>query len=151
MKNTTVYEELTIMATAILMCILSLIAGISVGTGRTDDKWHKELLEKGYGEYNKKTGEWQLCEPEVVLFNQSEQALRTLNGGTVTIKDYVAYIETDLKRAQERVEEQAKELIEQDILIEKYKKNIKIPGESSAESKKSGKKPVARIDVSKLF
>ena len=151
MSNTTTFEELTIMGTAVVISVLSLVAGIAVGTDRTDDRWKKDLLDKGYAEFDKRSGEWRLCEPEVVLFNQNEQAYKLLNGGTITIKDYVAYVETDLKRTQDRVEEQAKELIEQDILLEKYKKNIKIPGESSDKSKKSVKSPPGRIDVSKLF
>ena len=151
MSNTTTFEELTIMGTAVVISVLSLVAGIAVGKDRSDDKWKKELLEKGYAEFDKKTGEWHLCEPEVVLFNHDEQAQKTLHGGTVTIKDYIAYVETDLKRVQDKVEEQAKELIEQDLLIEKYKKNIKIPGESSDKSKKNVKSPPGRIDVSKLF
>ena len=151
MNNTTRFEELTIMGTAVVISVLSLVAGIAVGTDRTDDRWKKDLLEKGYGEYNKRSGEWQLCEPEVVLLNHDTHAIQILNGGTVTIKDYLVIVEGDLKRVQEKVEEQAKELIEQDLLLEKYKKSIKIPGESSEKTKKSIKSPPGRIDVSKLF
>lgn len=151
MRNTTTFEELTIMGTAVLISVLSIVAGVAVGKDRTDNRWRRELLESGYGEYNKKTGCWQLCEPEVVLLNHDTHAIQILNGGTVTIKDYLVIVEGDLKRVQEKVEEQAKELIEQDLLLEKYKKSIKIPGESSDKSKKSVKSPPSRIDVSKLF
>lgn len=151
MNNITRFEELTVMGTAVVISVLSLVAGIAVGKDRSDDRWKKDLLERGYGEYNKRSGEWQLCEPEVVLLNHDTHAIQILNGGTVTIKDYLAVVEIDLKRVQDKVEEQAKELIEQDLLLEKYKKNIKIPGESSEKSKKSVKSPPGRIDVSKLF
>ena len=151
MSNTTRFEELTVMGTAIVISVLSLVAGIAVGTDRSDDRWKKDLLERGYGEYNKRSGEWQLCEPEVVLLNHDTHAIQILNGGQVTIKDYLVIVEGDLKRVQDKVEEQAKELIDQDLLLEKYKKSIKIPGESSDKSKKSVKSPPSRIDVSKLF
>ena len=151
MNNTTRFEELTVMGTAVIISVLSIVAGIAVGKDRSDDRWKKDLLERGYGEYNKRSGEWQLCEPEVVLLNHDTHAIQILNGGTVTIKDYLVIVEGDLKRVQDKVEEQAKELIEQDLLLEKYKKSIKIPGESSEKTKKSVKSPPGRIDVSKLF
>jgi len=131
------------------VAIVSLfVGGAMVGTTTAEDKWHTELLNKGYGEYHKKTGRWQLCEPEVVLFNRNTEAIKMLNGGQVTVNDYLKIVESDLKDAQKRVEDQAKELIEQDLLLEKYKKNIKIPGESSKIAKKSDERSLKSIDVS---
>jgi hypothetical protein len=144
-------QNIKAVSTAIFISVWSIVGGYELALNKEESKWQKMLLDKGYGEYNKKTGQWQLCEPEVVLLNHNTEAIKVLNGGTVTINDYLAIVETDLKRVQDKVEEQAKELIEQDLLIEKYKKNIKIPGESSDKSKKSSKSPPGRIDVSKLF
>jgi hypothetical protein len=144
-------QNIKSVSAAIFISVCSIVGGYELASSKQDCKWQQLLLSKGYGEYNKKTGEWQLCEPEVVLLNHNTEAIKVLNGGTVTINDYLAIIETDLKRVQDKVEEQAKELIEQDLLIEKYKKSIKIPGESSDKSKKGGKSPPGRIDVSKLF
>lgn len=148
-------KEKTMIAVRAVVSALAVgtvfLLGTSLGTYNCNNNWQQKLLDEGYGEFNKKTGEWQLCEPEVVLLNHNTAAINILNGGIVTIKDYLAIVETDLKRAQDRVEEQAKELIDQDLLLDKYKKNIKIPGESSVESKKSGKKPLTIIDVNKMF
>lgn len=113
-----------------------------------ETKWQQKLLEKGYGEYNKKSGEWQLCEPEVVLLNRNTDAIKILNGGTVTINDYLKIVEGDLKDAQARIETQAKELIEQDLQLEKYKKSVKIPEKSGEKSKKSDKRPLESFDPS---
>jgi hypothetical protein len=144
-------QKLKALSVVGFVSLITAVLGCELAYHKQESKWQQLLLSKGYGEYNKKTGEWQLCEPEVVLLNHNTEAIKVLNGGTVTINDYLTIIETDLKRVQDKVEEQAKELIEQDLLIEKYKKSIKIPGESSDKSKKSSKSPPGRIDVSKLF
>jgi hypothetical protein len=123
------------------------VAGAVLGDLNSSLRWEKNLLGHGYGEYNKKTGKWQLCEPEVVLLNRNTEAIKILNGGTVTISDYVKVIESDLSEAKAKVESQLKELAEQDVLIEKYKKNIKLP----AETTKNVKRPVERFDPSVII
>lgn len=123
------------------------VIGALLGDLNSNLRWEKNLLGHGYGEYNKKSGKWQLCEPEVVLLNRNTEAIRILNGGTVTISDYVKIIESDLTEAKAKVDSQLKELAEQDVLIEKYKKNIKLP----AETTKTTKRPVEHFDPSVII
>lgn len=123
------------------------VIGALLGDLNSNLRWEKNLLGHGYGEYNKKSGKWQLCEPEVVLLNRNTEAIKILNGGTVTISDYVKIIESDLTEAKAKVDSQLKELAEQDVLIEKYKKNIKLP----AETTKTTKRPVERFDPSVII
>ena len=121
-----------------------------LGTYNCNYNWQHNLLREGYGEYDRKTGEWQLCEPEVALLNRNTEAIKVLNGGQVTINDYINIVESDLKIARDKIEEQAKELVEQDLLLDKYKKNIKLPDESSKSSKESSKRPLPKIDINKM-
>lgn len=123
------------------------VIGILVGNFNSGLRWEKTLLKQGYGEYDKKTGKWKLCEPEVVLLNRNTEAIKILNGGTVTINDYVKIIEEDLKETKNRIESQIKELAEQDVLIEKYKKSIKLP----AETTKNSKRPIEHFDPSTII
>lgn len=146
----TIESVVTLVGVSVGLTALFL-GGTVVGSNTAEDKWHKELLSKGYGEYHKKTGRWQLCEPEVVLLNRNTEAIKILNGGQVTVNDYLKIVESDLKDAQKRIEDQAKELIEQDLVLEKYKKSIKIPGESSKISKKSDERPLKSIDMSVIL
>jgi len=134
-----------------ITCITGVLyLGTVIGKKCTISVWQQELLSKGYGEYDKKTGVWHLCEPEVVLLNRNVEAIKVLNGGQLTINDYIKVVELDLKTAQKHIEDQTKELVEQDLLIEKYRKNIKIPGESSKNLKKSDERPLKSIDTTNL-
>lgn len=135
-------------AVAILVVVGMYIGGNLAGKYISDSKWQRDLLEKGYGEYDKKSGRWQLCEPEVVLLNRNTDAIKILNGGTVTINDYLKIVENDLKDAQNRIETQAKELIEQDLQLDKYKKSIKIPEKSVKNTEKSVKRPLEQFEPS---
>ena len=142
------FNDITNTILAITICLTFFFLGGNTYTNIHTSNWRRLLLEKGYGEYNKKTGNWQLCEPEVVLLNHNTEAIKILNGGTVTISDYLKIVETDYREAQKRIEEQSKELIEQDLLLEKYKKSIKIPGESGKKTGKSDGRPLNSIDLS---
>jgi hypothetical protein len=140
-----------LIATASTLAVAgAFFMGSTLASYNTNTYWEQKLLREGYGEYNKKTGDWQLCEPEVVLLNHNTTAINILNGGTVTIKDYLTIVESDLKKTQDKLEEQTKELLDQDLLIEKYKKHIKLPPESTA-STKGAKRPLEKIDVTKPF
>ena len=137
-----------IKTTALAMATCAL--GSMLGTYNCNYNWQHNLLREGYGEYDRKTGEWQLCEPEVALLNRNTDAIKVLNGGKITINDYLTVIESDLKIARDKLEEQSKELVEQDLLLDKYKKHIKIPDENSKGSKESAKRPLPKIDINKM-
>lgn len=143
-------KTLLITTASTLVVAGAFLMGSTLASYNTNTYWEQKLLREGYGEYNKKTGDWQLCEPEVVLLNHNTTAINILNGGTVTIKDYLTIVESDLKKTQDKLEEQTKELLDQDLLIEKYKKHIKLPPESSTNTKNI-KRPLDKIDVTKPF
>ena len=141
-------QRLKVLSIAGFVSMIAAVSTAHIVYTNQETKWQQLLLSKGYGEYNKKSGEWQLCEPEVVLLNRNTDAIKILNGGTVTINDYLKIVEGDLKDAQVRIETQAKELIEQDLQLEKYKKSIKIPEKSVKNSSKSDKRPLESFDPS---
>jgi hypothetical protein len=57
-----------------------------------------------------------------------------LEGGTVTINNYLKLLEDQIKNMEALNEIHVKELAEQDLLLEKYKKNIKLPPEPSKQT-----------------
>lgn len=42
-----------------ILCVIALVIGVIWGDGRTEARWQKEVIEKGFAEYNQTTGEWQ--------------------------------------------------------------------------------------------
>ena len=122
-----------IKTTALAMATCAL--GSMLGTYNCNYNWQHNLLREGYGEYDRKTGEWQLCEPEVALLNRNTDAIKVLNGGKITINDYLTVVESDLKIARDKLEEQSKELVEQDLLLDKYKRIKSNPGTTRSKSR----------------
>ena len=116
-------------AIKLLLPIGLFSVSLLIGCFISDNYWKQLLLKKGYAEYDRKNGNWYMCEPQVVLLNTNEQALHTLEGGTVTINNYLKVLEEQIKNMEALNEIHLKELAEQDLLLEKYKKNIKLPPE----------------------
>ena len=69
----------------------------------TDKEWREMLLKEGYAEYDKKTGDWKLSKPEVVLFN-----INDLEGKAekmqIKIDDYLKALEAEVDKFQKQSE-----------------------------------------------
>lgn len=68
-----------------------------------DKEWRELLLKEGYAEYDKKTGDWKLSKPEVVLFN-----INDLEGKAekmqIKIDDYLKALEAEVDKFQKQSE-----------------------------------------------
>jgi opacity protein-like surface antigen len=86
------------------VAILS-VAAVSVAYDAylTDKQWKEMLLKEGYAEYDKKTGDWKLSKPEVVLFN-----INDLEGKAekmqIKIDDYLKALEAEVDKFQKQSE-----------------------------------------------
>lgn len=81
--------------------------GAYIATKANDMKWERLLISKGFAEYDK-NNVWQLSDIEYK--------------NTLSVKEYVAVLEQTIRNAYEHIEEQAKELVEQEFILKEYKK-----------------------------
>lgn len=86
------------------IAILSVAAvSVTYDTYLTDKEWREMLLKEGYAEYDKKTGDWKLSKPEVVLFN-----INDLEGKAekmqIKIDDYLKALEAEVDKFQNQSE-----------------------------------------------
>lgn len=86
------------------VAILSVAAvSVAYDTYLTDKQWKEMLLKEGYAEYDKKTGDWKLSKPEVVLFN-----INDLEGKAekmqIKIDDYLKALEAEVDKFQKQSE-----------------------------------------------
>ena len=96
----------------------------NVGYYVRDYQWKRHLTDKGYGEYNIKTGTWSLVEPEIVLLNVKDPIARLDNKG-LTIKDYLSKLESELNN-------NTKLLLEQEKILLNYEKKLGISQKNSS-------------------
>ncbi len=69
----------------------------------TDNAWKKELLKRGYAEYDKKTGLFSLCSPDDVLFNLND-LISNKERISVKISDYLRKLEEEVDAFQKASE-----------------------------------------------
>lgn len=91
----------------VLMTSLAVLSVASVAVSYdsylNDREWKEMLLKEGYAEYDKKTGDWKLSKPEVVLFN-----INDLEGKAekmqIKIDDYLKALEAEVDKFQKQSE-----------------------------------------------
>jgi hypothetical protein len=111
---------------ATLTTIISLLAGclgITVSVNLNNNKWQQALLDKGYAEYNSKTGKWQLCTHEQLLLNTND--ILSSNGDNktkVTLENYVRTLEGEVKDQRQVINNLEIQTFEQEKMLEKHRK-----------------------------
>jgi len=121
------HTYLTPLISALLGCL-----GITISVNYNNNKWQQALLDKGYAEYNNKTGKWQLCTHEQVLFNTNDILITTSDSKSkVTLENYVRTLESEVKDQRQTINNLEIQTFEQEKMLEKHRKVNEIPGKVS--------------------
>jgi hypothetical protein len=121
------HTYLTPLISALLGCL-----GITISVNYNNNKWQQALLDKGYAEYNNKTGHWQLCTHEQILFNtNSILSNEDGNKSKVTLENYARTLENELKDQRQTINNLEIQTFEQEKMLEKHRKVNEIPGKVS--------------------
>lgn len=112
------HTHLTAVISALLGCL-----GITISVNYNNNKWQQALLDKGYAEYNSKTGHWQLCTHEQILLNTNNiLSKEDGNKSKVTLENYARTLENELKEQRQTINNLEIQTFEQEKLLEKHRK-----------------------------
>ena len=106
--------------------------GITTSVSYVNSKWEKDLVDKGYAEYNSKTKAFNLCSADEIVINTNDKTvIGDVPFGISTASTYIKYLLNEVKDRKQEIDILEKQLFEKENLLEKHKK-------STENHKKSG-------------
>jgi len=103
-----------------ILCVVLAASSVYI---TTNIQWKQFLIEKGYAHFNSKTGNWELCDPDIVLFNMADPVLSSSQ--KITAKSYMIGLENNVKSLQEQADQDSKNIYLLEKKLSQYEKTSK--------------------------